>query len=82
MKLAGGWAFKAQAKVPGESETLEGTVVFRNYRSPTEVVPKVRKVPFNAVLDNLPAGTKRVTPTERAAALEHRRQGFLKLHGE
>jgi hypothetical protein len=26
--MAGGWAFKVQAKVPGESETVEGTVVF------------------------------------------------------
>jgi hypothetical protein len=26
--MAGGWAFKLQAKVPGESETVEGTVVF------------------------------------------------------
>ena len=27
--MAGGWAFKLQAKVPGESETVEGTVVFK-----------------------------------------------------
>lgn len=27
--MAGGWAFKLQAKVPGESETIEGTVVFK-----------------------------------------------------
>lgn len=27
--MAGGWAFKLQAKVPGESDTVEGTVVFR-----------------------------------------------------
>ena len=26
--MAGGWALKLQAKVPGESETVEGTVVF------------------------------------------------------
>ncbi len=26
--MAGGWAFKVQAKVPGEAETVEGTVVF------------------------------------------------------
>lgn len=26
--MAGGWAFKLQAKVPGEAETVEGTVVF------------------------------------------------------
>jgi hypothetical protein len=27
--MAGGWAFKLQAKVPGEAETVEGTVVFQ-----------------------------------------------------
>lgn len=26
--MVGGWAFKVQAKVPGETETVEGTVVF------------------------------------------------------
>jgi hypothetical protein len=26
--MAGGWAFKLQAKIQGESETVEGTVVF------------------------------------------------------
>lgn len=26
--MSGGWALKLQAKVPGESETVEGTVVF------------------------------------------------------
>jgi hypothetical protein len=26
--MSGGWAFKVQAKVPGEAETVEGTVVF------------------------------------------------------
>lgn len=27
--MAGGWAFKLQAKVPGEADTIEGTVVFK-----------------------------------------------------
>lgn len=27
--MAGGWALKLQAKVPGENETVEGTVVFK-----------------------------------------------------
>ena len=27
--MAGGWALKLQAKVPGENETVDGTVVFR-----------------------------------------------------
>ena len=29
LTMAGGWAFKIQAKVPGETETVEGTVVFK-----------------------------------------------------
>lgn len=27
--MAGGWAFKLQAKVPGEAETVTGTVIFQ-----------------------------------------------------
>ena len=27
--MAGGWAFKLQAKVPGEAETVQGAVVFK-----------------------------------------------------
>jgi hypothetical protein len=29
LTMAGGWAFKVQAKVPGEAETVESTVVFQ-----------------------------------------------------
>ena len=29
LTMAGGWAFKVQAKVPGETETVESTVVFK-----------------------------------------------------
>jgi YtkA-like protein len=29
LTMAGGWAFKVMAKVPGESETVQGTVVFK-----------------------------------------------------
>jgi hypothetical protein len=29
LSMAGGWALKIQAKVPGESETIEGAVVFQ-----------------------------------------------------
>lgn len=29
LTMAGGWAFKLQAKVPGEAETIEGTIVFK-----------------------------------------------------
>ena len=29
LTMAGGWAFKLMAKVPGEPETVQGTVVFK-----------------------------------------------------
>ena len=29
LTMAGGWAFRVMAKVPGEAETVQGTVVFR-----------------------------------------------------
>lgn len=29
LTMAGGWAFRIMAKVPGEAETVEGTVVFK-----------------------------------------------------
>lgn len=29
LTMAGGWAFKLMAKVPGESDTVQGTVVFK-----------------------------------------------------
>ncbi len=29
LTMAGGWALKLQAKVPGETETVEGSVVFQ-----------------------------------------------------
>ena len=29
LTMAGGWAFKLMAKIPGETETVQGTVVFK-----------------------------------------------------
>ena len=29
LTMAGGWAFKVMAKVPGETETVQGSVVFQ-----------------------------------------------------
>jgi hypothetical protein len=60
----------------------QGTVVFRNYRASGAPVPITRKVKFAEILDVMPKGTARVTPEERKAALQRRREGFLKLHGE
>jgi hypothetical protein len=60
----------------------QGTVVFRNYRATGSPVPATRKAKFSEILDLLPKGTARISPDERKAALQRRREGFLKLHGE
>ena len=61
---------------------VEGTVVFRNYRAASAPVPSSRKV-GRAELDGLlPVGTRRMSPAERAAMIERRRQGQRKLYGE
>jgi hypothetical protein len=60
----------------------QGTVVFRNYRPTRAPVPSTRKVKFSQVLDSLPEGTTMVSPQQRREALQRRREGFLKLHGE
>jgi hypothetical protein len=84
----GGIRVVISKKDPGVANWLdttgrhEGTIVFRNYRAKQGVVPRVRKVKFDEVRADLPAGTQLVTPAERQAALEHRRQAVLKLYGE
>lgn len=60
----------------------QGTVVFRNFRALTDLVPTTRKVKFADLAAALPADTARVTPEARAAALRARHAGLLKLHGE
>jgi hypothetical protein len=75
-------------KDPGVANWLDttgraqGTVVFRNYRATRQPVPKTTKVKFAEIAGALPKDTKTITPEARAAALKHRREGFLKLHGE
>ena len=56
-------------------------VVSRNYRELTNVAgPTCTVVPFAELRDHLPAETPTITPGERAAQLEHRRNGFLHLY--
>ncbi|MFN2537768.1 MAG: DUF1214 domain-containing protein [Mycobacteriales bacterium] len=59
----------------------EGSLVFRNYRSPVAVVPETRVTKAAALWDHLPATTTTVTPEQREAALENRRRGLLRLWG-
>lgn len=61
---------------------VEGTVVFRNYRSSAAPVPASRLVKFADLARELPADTRRVTPAERQQAMALRRQGQRKMYGE
>ncbi|HEX5806481.1 MAG TPA: DUF1214 domain-containing protein [Macromonas sp.] len=61
---------------------VEGTVVFRNYRSSAAPVPASRLVKFADLARELPADTRRVTPAERQQAMALRRQGQRKIYGE
>ncbi len=60
----------------------EGTIVFRNYKTDSQILPTVRKVKFADIAQQLPPETRRVTIEQRAAALRARQQGFERLHGE
>lgn len=60
----------------------QGTIVFRNYRTSREPVPKSKVVKFAQLGEHLPADTPRTTAEARALALKHRHQGVLKLHRE
>jgi len=61
---------------------IEGTVVFRNYRAKTAVVPASRKIELAKLDAELPQGTRRVTPADRKRNLERRRAAQVKLYGE
>jgi hypothetical protein len=76
------------ARDPGYANWLdnrgrnEGTLVFRNYRSMTAPVPTTRKVKFSEIEAAMHGSSAKITAEQRAADLAHRREGFLKLHGE
>ena len=61
---------------------VEGTVVFRNYRTSKAPVPSSRLVKFADLERELPRDTQRVTPAERKAIIAHRRAGQRKMYGE
>jgi hypothetical protein len=50
-----------------------GPIILRCVRTETAPVPATRLVPFSDIGSSLPAGTRRVTPAERRAALDARR---------
>lgn len=60
----------------------QGTVVFRNYKTSGQPVPTTLKVKLADLYAYLPNASARVSPAERAAALEARRLAYIGLHGE
>ena len=60
----------------------QGTIVFRNYRAKTEVVPTVTKVKFSELDALLPTDVARVTLRQRKEIIEDRRLAQLKWYGE
>jgi hypothetical protein len=56
----------------------EGPVILRCVRTDTAPVPTTRRIPFSELAAALPAGTRRVTPAERADALAARRLAVSK----
>jgi hypothetical protein len=56
----------------------EGPVILRCVRTETAPVPATRVVPFAEVADALPAGTRRLSPEERAATMDARARGVAR----
>jgi hypothetical protein len=61
---------------------VEGTVVFRNYRSRSAPVPASRVVKVKELATVLPKTTRRITREERQRIIEKRRAGQRKIYGE
>ena len=56
----------------------EGPVILRCVRTENAPVPATSVVPFGEVADALPSGTRRVSPEERAAAMDGRARGVAR----
>ena len=52
----------------------EGPIILRCVRTDTAPVPTTRVVPFGRLAEELPSGTRRVSPSERAAVIDIRRK--------
>jgi hypothetical protein len=52
----------------------EGPIILRCVRTQTAPVPTTNVVPFERLADELPAGTRRLSPAERSAAIDVRRK--------
>ena len=84
----GHYRFVLSKQDPGVANWLdtrgmdEGIIMLRNYVTEENVVPSLRLVKFNEVLNTLPSDTSMVTPDQRQTALEYRREGYTRLYGE
>ncbi len=84
----GHYRFVLSSRDPGVANWLdtrgldEGIIMLRNYVTQENVIPTLRVVKFSDVSAQLPNDTVYVTPQERQAALEYRREGYTKLYGE
>ncbi len=52
----------------------EGPIILRCVRTETAPVPETRVVPFDRLAEDLPPGSRRVSPGERAAAIDIRQR--------
>ncbi len=52
----------------------QGPIILRCVRTETAPVPTTRVVPFDRLAEELPSGSRRVSPDERAAAIDIRRR--------
>ncbi|HWD50751.1 MAG TPA: DUF1214 domain-containing protein [Acidimicrobiales bacterium] len=52
----------------------EGPIILRCVRTDTAPVPATRLVPFDRLAEELPPGTRRVSPSERSEAIDIRRK--------
>jgi hypothetical protein len=52
----------------------EGPIILRCVRTETAPVPTTKVVPFDRLAEELPPGTRRLTPDERSAAIDVRRK--------
>jgi hypothetical protein len=61
----------------------QGTIVYRNYRSKTTGIGPAARLVKRAELDrHLPAGTARVTASQRQSRIARRRAGLIRRYGD
>ena len=59
-----------------------GQVLVRNYRTLHSTEPQIHRIKFDDLANHLPTDVARVTPEQRAASLQARREAYRRRHGE